>query len=51
VLFGALGWLGRIAGYQAAYPEYGVITASELEMPASATVSAAPGRGVGISRR
>ena len=37
VLFGALGWLGRIAGYQAAYPEYGVITASELEMPASAT--------------
>jgi mannose-6-phosphate isomerase-like protein (cupin superfamily) len=33
-LFGTLGSLGRIAGYKIAYPEYGVITASGLEMPA-----------------
>jgi mannose-6-phosphate isomerase-like protein (cupin superfamily) len=34
ILFGTLGSLGRIAGYRTAYPEYGVITASGLEMPA-----------------
>jgi quercetin dioxygenase-like cupin family protein len=34
VLFGALGWLGRVAGYKTAYPEYGVITARGLEVPA-----------------
>jgi quercetin dioxygenase-like cupin family protein len=34
VLFGALGWMGRLAGYKTAYQEYGVITAAGLEMPA-----------------
>jgi quercetin dioxygenase-like cupin family protein len=34
VLFGALGWMGRLAGYKTAYPEYGVITARGLEVPA-----------------
>jgi len=33
-LFVTLGWMGRIAGYKTAYPEYGVITARGLEMPA-----------------
>jgi hypothetical protein len=33
VLFGTLRWLGRLAGYKTAYQEYGVITASGLEMP------------------
>jgi mannose-6-phosphate isomerase-like protein (cupin superfamily) len=33
-LFGTLGWMGRLAGYKTAYPEYGVITAGGLEMPA-----------------
>ena len=34
VLFGTLGWLGRLAGYKTAYREYGVITAGGLEIPA-----------------
>ena len=34
VLFGTLGWLGRLAGYKTAYREYGVITAGGLEVPA-----------------
>jgi quercetin dioxygenase-like cupin family protein len=34
VLFGTLGWLGRLAGYRPAYREYGVITAGGLDMPA-----------------
>jgi len=34
VVFGSLGWLGRVAGYKTAYREYGVITATDLEMPA-----------------
>jgi quercetin dioxygenase-like cupin family protein len=34
VLFRALGWLGRAAGYKTSYPEYGVITADGLELPA-----------------
>jgi mannose-6-phosphate isomerase-like protein (cupin superfamily) len=34
VLFGALGWMGRAAGYKTAYREYGVITADGLKMPA-----------------
>ena len=29
-LFGAMGWLGRIAGYKSAYPEYGVVTGNGL---------------------
>jgi mannose-6-phosphate isomerase-like protein (cupin superfamily) len=33
VLFGMMGWLGRLAGYKTSYPEYGVITANGLEMP------------------
>ncbi len=33
LLFGALGWMGRVAGYKTAYQEYGVITADGLEMP------------------
>jgi hypothetical protein len=33
VLFGLLGRLGRVAGYKAAYPEYGVITPDGLKMP------------------
>ena len=33
VLFGTLGWLGRIAGYRTAYPEFGMITANGLKMP------------------
>ena len=34
VLLGALGKVGRLAGYQLAYPEYGVITSQGLQMPA-----------------
>lgn len=34
VLFGAMGWIGRMAGYKTGYREYGVITAAGLEMPA-----------------
>jgi quercetin dioxygenase-like cupin family protein len=34
VLFGALGWLGRVAGYKTGYQEYGVITADGLQVPA-----------------
>jgi quercetin dioxygenase-like cupin family protein len=34
VMFGMLGWMGRAAGYKAAYPEYGVITADGLRLPA-----------------
>ena len=34
VLFGALGWIGRAAGYRNAYQEYGVITADGLQVPA-----------------
>jgi mannose-6-phosphate isomerase-like protein (cupin superfamily) len=34
VMFGALGWMGRAAGYKNAYPEYGVITADGLQLPA-----------------
>lgn len=33
VMFGTLGWMGRLAGYKTAYPEYGVITAAGLDMP------------------
>ena len=33
VLFAALGWMGRAAGYKTAYPEYGVITAEGLKGP------------------
>jgi len=33
LLFGTLGWLGTLAGYKTAYPEYGVLTAAGLEMP------------------
>ena len=29
-LFGAMGWLGRIAGSKSAYPEYGVVTGNGL---------------------
>lgn len=32
-LFGALGLLGRLAGYKTAYPEYGIITPQGLSMP------------------
>jgi quercetin dioxygenase-like cupin family protein len=32
-LFGMIGWLGRLAGYRTAYPEYGMVTANGLEMP------------------
>ena len=34
VLFGMLGWLGRLAGYKTAYREYGVITVGGLEIRA-----------------
>ena len=34
ILFGALGWVGRIAGYKTGYEEYGIITADGLQMPA-----------------
>lgn len=34
VLFAALGWIGRAAGYKTAYREYGVITADGLEIAA-----------------
>ena len=33
VLFGGLGWMGRLAGYKTAYGEYGVITARGPEKP------------------
>jgi len=33
VMFSTLGWLGRLAGYETAYPEYGVVTAHGLEEP------------------
>ena len=29
-LFGAIGWLGRVAGYKSAYREYGVVTGDGL---------------------
>jgi quercetin dioxygenase-like cupin family protein len=32
VLFGTMGWLGRLAGYKTSYPEYGVVTANGLEI-------------------
>jgi hypothetical protein len=35
LLFGALGRMGRLAGYRTAYPEFGVITADGLMAPAS----------------
>lgn len=38
VLFGTLGWLGRLAGYKTAYREYGVITSAGLEPPAGRAV-------------
>lgn len=34
LLFGALGVVGRIAGYKTSYPEFGVITPGGLVMPA-----------------
>src|SRR4051812_2438804 len=34
LLFGTLGRVGRLAGYRTAYPEFGVITADGLRMPA-----------------
>jgi mannose-6-phosphate isomerase-like protein (cupin superfamily) len=36
VLFGALGRMGRLAGYKNAYPEFGVITPTGLSTPAQA---------------
>ena len=36
ILFAALGRIGRAAGYKTSYPQYGVITADGLQMPASA---------------
>jgi mannose-6-phosphate isomerase-like protein (cupin superfamily) len=33
MLFGGLGWLGRLAGYRTAYPEFGVITPAGLAPP------------------
>ena len=33
MLFGTLGTVGRLAGYKAAYAEYGVLSADGLQMP------------------
>jgi mannose-6-phosphate isomerase-like protein (cupin superfamily) len=40
LLFGTLGRVGRLAGYRTAYPEFGVLTADGLTVPASQSSAA-----------